>query len=80
MQKDTSAYLPRYYPSELIHYMKTYGKHKVLFGTNFPQLSFHQCVSDVEKLNLPPDVLEAFMWKNAQRIFKLKCTPLESKL
>src|SRR5258708_33798637 len=33
---DTSAYAPRYYPSQLVHYVKTYGQDKVLFGTTFP--------------------------------------------
>ena len=41
---DTSAYLPKYYPSELIHFMKTNGQDKVMFGTNFPQLSWDECV------------------------------------
>lgn len=45
---DTSAYLPRYYPSELIHFMKTYGQDKVMFGTNFPQLSWDECVKQVD--------------------------------
>jgi len=27
-----SAYLPRYYPPQLLHYLKTYGQDKVLFG------------------------------------------------
>ena len=35
---DTSAYLPRYYPDELVHYLNSYGRGKVMFGTNWPQL------------------------------------------
>lgn len=68
---DTSAWLPRYYPPQLIHYMQTYGKEKVLFGTNFPQLSFDKCVEDARKLGLPPDVEANFLHANARRIFKL---------
>src|SRR5581483_1316414 len=44
---DTSAYLPAYYPPQLLHYMKTYGKSKVLFGSNFPQLPFDRCMEQV---------------------------------
>ena len=40
---DTSAYLPRYYPPQLIHFLKTYGRDKVLFATNFPMLGFEKC-------------------------------------
>jgi len=71
---DTSAYLPRYYPPQLIHYLKTYGRDKVLFGTNFPQLSFAKCVEQVEALGLPADVRARFLHANAEAVFKLKPT------
>jgi predicted TIM-barrel fold metal-dependent hydrolase len=32
---DTSAHLPRYYPPQLIHFMKSYGREKVLLGLTF---------------------------------------------
>jgi predicted TIM-barrel fold metal-dependent hydrolase len=68
---DTSAYLPRYYPPPLIHYLKTYGKKKVLFGSNFPQLSLGKCVQQVETLGLPDEAKENFLYRNAQRVFQL---------
>jgi hypothetical protein len=68
---DTSAYLPRYYPPQLIHYLKTYGKDKVLFGTNFPQLDLEKCTRQAGELGLPDDVKEKFLFKNARRVFKL---------
>ncbi|HKQ76323.1 MAG TPA: amidohydrolase family protein [Blastocatellia bacterium] len=68
---DTSAYLPRYYPPQLIHYLKTYGKEKVLFGTNFPQLSLEKCVQQVEDLGLSDDVTARFLFQNARRVFNL---------
>ena len=46
---DTSAYLPRYYPPQLIHYMKSYGQDKVLFGTNFPQLSLRSAFNKLRR-------------------------------
>jgi len=68
---DTSAYLPRYYPPQLLHYMKTYGREKVLFGTNFPQLSLEKCVEQASALDLPDEARAAFMGENARRVFKL---------
>jgi hypothetical protein len=68
---DTSAYLPRYYPPQLIHYLKTYGKEKVLFGTNFPQLSLEKCVQQVEELGLSDEVAARFLFQNARRVFNL---------
>jgi uncharacterized protein len=68
---DTSAYLPRYYPPQLIHYLKTYGKEKMLFGTNFPQLSLEKCVQQVEELGLSDEVAARFLFQNARRVFNL---------
>ena len=68
---DTSAYLPRYYPQQLVHYMKTYGQDKVLFGTNFPQLSFTKCVQQVHAMNLPEEIQAKFLSANARRVFQL---------
>ncbi|MEW6735912.1 MAG: amidohydrolase family protein [Acidobacteriota bacterium] len=68
---DTSAYLPRYYPPQLIHYMKTYGKEKVLFGTNFPQLPFDKCAEQARALELDEKACNNFLRENARRVFKL---------
>ncbi len=68
---DTSAYLPRYYPSQLLHYIKTYGQDKVLFGTNFPQLPLEKCVQQAKELSLPDEVRNKFFYHNACRVFKL---------
>ncbi|HVF89017.1 MAG TPA: amidohydrolase family protein [Blastocatellia bacterium] len=68
---DTSAYLPRYYPPQLLHYMKTYGREKVLFGTNFPQLSLEKCVEQAVALDLPDEARAAFLGENARRVFRL---------
>ncbi len=68
---DTSAYAPRYYPPQLVHYLKTYGQDKVLFGTNFPQLSWEKCVQQVREMNLPGDIQAKFLGGNARRVFQL---------
>ena len=69
---DTSAYSPRYYPSQLVHYLRTYGQDKVLFGTNFPQLSWEKCVQQVYAMNLPEEVQTKFLSGNAQWVFQLE--------
>jgi predicted TIM-barrel fold metal-dependent hydrolase len=68
---DTSAYLPRYYPPELLQFMKSYGKDKVLFGTNYPQLNFQKCVDQAKALHLPNDAAQAFFSDNARSVFKI---------
>jgi predicted TIM-barrel fold metal-dependent hydrolase len=68
---DTSAYLPRYYPPQLLHFMNTYGQEKVLFGTNFPMLDLKQCAEQALALELKPEAKAKFLAGNARRVFKL---------
>ena len=68
---DTSAHAPKYYPKELLDYANSRGSDKVMFGTNFPQLMFHTCANQAKELPLKEENLEKFMWKNADRVFKL---------
>lgn len=68
---DTSAYLPRYYPPQLLQFMRSYGSHKVLFGSNFPQLPLTRCMQQVKELGLSDEVEARFLHENARRIFKL---------
>ncbi|MBS7561406.1 amidohydrolase [Pseudomonas sp. RC4D1] len=68
---DTSAYLPAYYPPQLLHFMRTYGQDKVLFGSNFPQLSLKKCLEQVRVLELPPAIADKFLQGNARRVFGL---------
>lgn len=68
---DTSAWLPRYYPPQLVHFMSTYGRDKVLFGTNFPMLRLDKTAQQARELGLEPAVERAFLADNARRVFKL---------
>lgn len=68
---DTSAYLPAYYPPELLKFLNSYGRDKVLFGTNFPQLSLEKCTEQALALEIRPEAQAAFLHENARRVFKL---------
>ncbi|MDT7561139.1 MAG: uncharacterized protein QOI68_5609 [Pseudonocardiales bacterium] len=68
---DTSAYLPRYYPAELVHFMNTYGKGKVMFGTNWPQLRHDRALAELDGLGLTDEAREEFLARAAARVFKL---------
>ncbi len=68
---DTSAYLPRYYPPQLLHFMNSYGQDKVLFGTNFPMLSLDACARQALALDLKPAAKASFLAGNARRVFKI---------
>ena len=68
---DTSAYKPNRYPDELIKFMKTNGKHKVMFGTNYPMITPEACLQQLSELALDQEHKELFLYKNADRVFGL---------
>ena len=69
---DTSAYTTRRYPAELVSYLKGHGKHKVLFGTNYPMITPERCLQHLDDLNLDAETTELFLSKNAIRVFGLE--------
>ena len=68
---DTSAYVPKRYPPELVSYMKHHGKHKVMFGTNYPMITPQTCMAQAQMLDLDAETAELFFHSNAERVFKL---------
>jgi len=65
------AYAPRHWPASYVHYLNTYGREKVLFGTDWPVIDPERAVREVKELGLRPDSERALMRDNALRIFKL---------
>ena len=65
----TSAYAPRYFPPELIHFMNTRGQDKVMFASDHPVLSFERCIKEAEELDFREGVLDKFLYANASRLF-----------
>lgn len=68
---DTSAYKPNRYPAELVKFIKTNGKHKVMFGTNFPMITPQACLDKLDLLELDEETKALFLHKNAERVFSL---------
>ena len=68
---DTSAYKPKRYPKELVDYMKAHGKHKVMFGTNYPMITPEACLKELSLLGLDESISELFLYKNAQKVFSI---------
>ncbi len=66
---DTSAYTAKRYPPELLRYLRSNGKEKVLFGTNYPMITPSQALKDLASLELPEETEALFLGGNAQRVF-----------
>jgi predicted TIM-barrel fold metal-dependent hydrolase len=65
------AYGPKHWPPQLVHYLNTYGKHKVLFGTDWPVIDPERSVKEIAELGIREEALPLLMRENALRVFKL---------
>ncbi len=69
------AYAPRHWPKPLVHYLNTYGRSKVLFGTDWPVIDPERAVAEVAGLDLRAQSQAALMRENALRVFRLPESP-----
>jgi predicted TIM-barrel fold metal-dependent hydrolase len=49
--------------------MRTRGQEKVIFASDAPVLSITRTVTEAVKLDLPPEVMDNYLYANAQRFF-----------
>lgn len=68
----SDAYAPRYWPQEFVHFIDSWGQDKVLFGTDFPVITFGRARSEIEELELKPDSKRKFLRENALKLYRLK--------
>ena len=72
---DTSAYKASRYPAELVEYMRSKGRQKVLFGSNHPAWPATECLADFAALGLDDETAHLFLHGNAERVFDLQAHP-----
>ena len=65
----TSAWSPKRLPPELLHYLATRGRDRILFATDYPVLSMQRCLDEALKLALSDEVRDAWLYGNADAFF-----------
>ena len=66
---DTSGHRPKYFPPQLVQYLKSYGRDKVMFGTGYPLMDYAQAVAEMRALELRPEALDNVLWATAARLW-----------
>jgi predicted TIM-barrel fold metal-dependent hydrolase len=70
---DTSAYTSRRLPGNLVDYMKSRsGRHKVLFGTNYPMIFHSKALEGLDELGLDSEARDLYLAGNAKTVFGLR--------
>ena len=65
----TSAWSPKYLPESLLHYMRTRGKNRILFASDYPVLSFERCLGEAAALELTDEARDGWLYRNAESFF-----------
>jgi len=65
------AYAPKYWPESFVHYANSYGRNKVMFGTDWPVIDPIRAVKEVEDLGFREEAKKLIMRDNALKVFNL---------
>ena len=65
------AYAPKYWPDAFVHYANSFGREKVMFGTDWPVIDPERAVREVDELGFRDEAKQLLMRDNALRVFKL---------
>ena len=65
------AYAPKYWPESFVHYANSYGKNKVMFGTDWQVIDPVRAVKEIEDLGFRKEAKQLIMRDNALKVFNL---------
>ncbi len=66
------AHAPKYWEPRFVDYLRTRGKRKVLFGTDYPIVGFERAMTELNDHHLSDEVLERFLRDNARDVYRLR--------
>ena len=69
---DLSGWSPKYFSDSLKREIGGRLQDKMLYGSDYPDITPQRWLSDFEALNYKPEVMEKVLLKNAARVLKLK--------
>jgi predicted TIM-barrel fold metal-dependent hydrolase len=65
----TSAWAPEYYPAEMVRYLTSRGRGKVMFASDHPLVPLKRAIPGVASFDMSDEARQAFMFDTANRVF-----------
>jgi predicted TIM-barrel fold metal-dependent hydrolase len=65
----TSAWSPKRLPEALLHYMRSRGRERIIFASDYPALSLERTLREAAHLDLPDEVRDAWLYQNGKSFF-----------
>jgi hypothetical protein len=66
----TSAYKPKYWKKEMVHFMNSFGQGKVMWGTDYPLVHHDEGLKQIEELGLRDSAKQKLLYDTAAKLFK----------
>lgn len=67
----SDAYGPKHWPDSFVHFINSWGRKKVLFGTDFPVIDLERARREIEDLGLRENSKRLFLRNNIIDLYKL---------
>lgn len=71
----SDAYAPAYWPEAFVRYLDSWGRQKVLFGTDFPVIDPERARKEIDELALRPASRQRLLRDNAIDLYRLPLAP-----
>ncbi|MCC7347545.1 MAG: amidohydrolase [Variibacter sp.] len=68
----SDAYAPKHWPASFVQYINSWGRRKVIFGTDFPVIDPERARAEIEELGLREDAKRLLLRDNVIDLYKLK--------
>jgi len=67
----TSAYAPKYWKPEMVKFINSWGRNKVMWGTDYPVIMHGRSLAEIEMLGLRDESKKRLIRENAIQVFRL---------
>lgn len=66
----TAGHTPKFWSKDLVHYINSWGKGKVMWGTSFPLVDHRKSLEQIDELGLREEAKYELLYGTAKRVFK----------
>lgn len=67
----TAGYTPKYWHANMVHFINSWGKGKVMWGTSYPLVDHEKSLQQIDDLGLRDDAKDELLYGTAKRWFGL---------
>lgn len=64
-----NSFAPKFWPQEIVDYMRSRGRQKVMYGTEYPLMTWDRSLREIANHNFDQSLLQAFLYDNAASLF-----------